>query len=57
MQLSLKYINRWLWIVLLVGNMISCQSWREEIAVMEEAERLLVKGEIGGYKGVGENYQ
>lgn len=46
MQLSLKHINRWLWIVLLVGNLVSCQSWREEIAVMEQAERLLVNGEI-----------
>ena len=46
MLLPLKHIIRLLLFVFLIGNFVSCQSWREAKAVVKEADRLLVYGNI-----------
>lgn len=46
MPFSLKHIIRLSLVLLLMGNFISCQSWREAKATVAEADSLLVKGVI-----------
>lgn len=46
MLLPLKHIIRLLLFVFLIGNFVSCQSWRDAKAVVKEADRLLVYGNI-----------
>ena len=46
MPSSLKYIVRLLLFLLLMGNVVSCQSWRDAKTVIEKADSLLVKGVI-----------
>ena len=46
MPSSLKYIVRLVLFVLLMGNVVSCQSWHEARAVVKEADSLLAKGVI-----------
>ena len=46
MLLSLKHIIRLLFFVFLIGNCVSCQSWREAKATIAEADSLLVEGVI-----------
>ena len=46
MLLPLKHIIRLLLFVFLIGNCVSCQSWREAKAVVKEADSLLAKGVI-----------
>lgn len=46
MPSSLKYIVRLLLFVFLMGNVVSCQSWREAKMVIERADSLLAKGVI-----------
>ena len=42
----LKHIFRLLLFVLLMGNLVSCQSWHDAKAVIAEADSLLAKGVI-----------
>ena len=42
MPSSLKYIVRLLLFLLLMGNVVSCQSWRDAKTVIERADSLLV---------------
>lgn len=46
MLLPLKHIIRLLLFVFLMGNCVSCQSWREAKAVVKEADSLLANGVI-----------
>lgn len=46
MLLPLKHIIRLPLFVLLIGNFVACQSWREAKAVVKEADSLLAKGVI-----------
>jgi len=46
MLLPLKHIIRLLLFVFLIGNFVSCQSWREAKAVIAEADSLLGNGVI-----------
>ena len=46
MLLPLKHIIRLLLFVFLIGNCVSCQSWREAKAVVKEADSLLAKSVI-----------
>ena len=46
MPSSLKYIVRLLLFLLLMGNVVSCQSWRDAKTVIERADSLLLKGVI-----------
>lgn len=46
MPSSLKYIVRLVLFVLLMGNVVSCQSWRDAKEVIAEADSLLVEHKI-----------
>ena len=46
MSSSLKYIIRLSLFMLLMGNLVSCQSWRDAKAVVKEADSLLAYGNI-----------
>lgn len=42
----MKYFIHILLFILLIGNLVSCQAWRDAKAVVSEADSLLVHGEI-----------
>ena len=46
MLLPLKHIIRLLFFVFLIGNFVSCQSWREAKATIAEADSLLVEHKV-----------